>query len=240
MTSPRPSDDLVVHHVDMLQLRDKQLYVASVEHEKFDDFIGLTARIIPTGAFETHAAIYDIDTDTEDGWDDLLHLMFGPQDEPGPIEEELANPDHWLNAPTIEHARKAKVRKVRAAMGQRRLLGMPGHSEHRLAIREAKNVVSSDAEDPLEFIKRTAPMSPEHIAVKQEFVRRKRHLARARRAGLGVNDLVGPGQPRRGLDDQAQARESPEQLARRWLGRPLDEVSETRLPPRLGPPSKRL
>jgi hypothetical protein len=206
--------------------------------------LALTAAMMPTDVFESRAAEYGIDPESPDGWDDLLHLVFAPKGPQPSIEAQLADPDHLFNAPTIEHARQVKMRQIRKAMGTRRLRGVLGVSEHRALIDEATRIAHSDAEDPLEFIKRTAPMSPEHIVVKAENIRRIRHQYKARRLGLDPHRAYTPEEleqhaKRRAMKkDQAPTRESADKLAIRLLGAPMGDPRSDRLPPRPGTPSK--
>jgi len=254
------TDDLLVHHVELSLLRNEPFYIMMVqdgellgtpEHPAPEGAIACRAVLAPATVFESRAAEYGIDPDSPGGWDDLLHLVIAPKgEEDRDVAAELADPDHLFNAPTIEHARKAKMARIRKAMGTRKLRGVPGVSEHRLLAQDATRIAESDAEDPLEFIKRTAPMSPEHIAVKQEFVRRHRHKVKARRLGLDPDRAYSEKEleqhaKRRAAKaakkvDQQPQRETPDQLATRLLGAPLDDVQADRLPPRSGTPSKDL
>lgn len=242
------SDDLLVHHAELSYLRDEAHYlvVLGVGELLGDDLpegaVALTAGLVAAEVFETRAAEYGIDPESKNGWDDLLHLVLGPQNITKDIENELSDPDHLFNAPTIAHARNAALGRIREAMGGRRLRGVSGVSEHQLQINEATRIAHSDAEDPLEFIKRTAPMSPDHIAVKAENVRRIRNQFKARRLGLDINRAYSPQEleqhEKTRAMKKAPARESADALAIRLLGAPLSEERSDRLPPRLGSPSK--
>jgi len=228
--------------VDLVRIRQDELYVAAVEQQKFEDFVGLRGMLLPVDVFESRAAEYDIDPDSPTGWDDLFHMVLGPPGDDRPVEEMAEDPNHLYNAPSIERAREAKLGRIRQAMGARKLRGLPGASPHRLKLGGAVALGDSGAEDPLEFIKRTAPMSRAHIAVKQEYVRRNRTLIRARRAGRNPEAMVDPNAPEEKAvrDMKLHRRETPEQLAQRLLGAPLDRERETAMPPRLGTPSKYL
>lgn len=239
-------DDILVHHVELSYIGNEPHYVAVIGDGVMEDDPSVPAfrgQLLPADVFESRAAQYGIDPDSEGGWDDILHLVLAPQGEENrSIEEELNDPDHLYNAPTIEHARKAKLRKIRKAMGTRRLRGVVGVSEHRITINEARQITHSDAEDPLEFIKRTAPMSREHIVVKQEHIRRIRINFKARRLGLDPNRAYSEEEleqhAKRRAMKKEPTRESAEKLAVRLLGAPLDDVRSDRLPPRPGTPSK--
>lgn len=250
------SEDILVHHVELSYLRDIPHYVAVVgdgfvSGDNGEQFPAFRAKVMPADVFESRAAEYGIDPDSPGGWDDILHLVLAPQGEDDrTVEQELDDPDHLWNAPTVEHARRTKMARVRKAMGAGKLRGVTGVSEHRLLLNEATRIQESDAEDPLEFIKRTAPMSREHIAVKQEFVRRHRHKAKARRLGLDPDRAYSEkeleqhakrqaAKAAKAVDQQPQ-RETPDQLAIRLLGAPLDDARGDRMPPRVGTPSKDL
>ena len=241
-------DDLLIHHVELSYLKDEPHYVISSQEGVLTDDPTIPAmhgHLVPATVFESRAAQYGIDPDSPGGWDELLLLVLGPQGEDGvSVAEELDDPEHLYNAPTVEHARKAKLRKIRKAMGTRKLRGVPGVSENRLLIDEATQIEHSDAEDPLEFIKRTAPMSPEHIAVKAEHTRRLRITAKARRLGLDPNRGYSEAELEQHAKRQAMrttpTRESADQLAIRLLGAPLGDAQADRVPPRLGTPSKYL
>lgn len=241
------SDDLVVHHVELSTVSSDMFYVATLGvGSMLDDptIPALKAEIMPTDVFESRAAEYGIDPESDGGWDDIFHLVFAPPGEAGAIEAQLNDPDHLFNAPTIEHARKAKMRKIRKVMGVRKLRGELGVSDHRILVGEATRMLTSEAEDPLEFIKRTAPMSAEHIAVKAENIRRIRHQFKTRRLGLDPNRAYSPAELEAHAKKRAMkknpTRESADQLAVRLLGAPLGEARSDRLPPRFGAPSKYL
>jgi hypothetical protein len=239
------TDDLLVHHVELSHLKNETFYVITLGDGVMDDdpaIPALRVELGPTDMFESRAAEYGIDPDSEGGWDDILHLVLAPQGDVGPIDEQMAHPDHLFNAPTIEHAREAKLRQIRKAMGTRKLRGVTGVSEHRVLVNEATRMMTSEAEDPIEFIKRTAPMSREHMIVKQEFVRRHRNLVRVRRLGLDPGRAYTPVEleqhEKRRAMKKDPARESPDQLAVRLLGTSMDDIRGDRLPPRFGTPSK--
>jgi len=244
------ADDIFIHHAEMSLVGGEPHYVVAVQEGELygDDIpegaVALTCHLLPADIFESRAAEYGIDPETPGGWDDILHIVFAPVQDSRTISEQLADPDHLYNAPTTEHARKAKLLQVRKAMGARKLRGVLGVSEHRLLINEATRIEESDAEDPIEFIKRTAPMSHEHIRVKQEYVRRTRITSKARRLGLDPNRAYTPEEleqheKRRAMKKEPQ-RESADKLAIRLLGAPMDDVRGDRLPPRFGSPSKYL
>jgi len=242
------TDDLLVHHVELSYLRDEPHYVVTLGVGVMEDdptAPALRVELMPADIFESRAAEYGIDPDSEGGWDDILHIVLAPQGDVGSVEQYLADPDHLFNAPTVEHARHAHMRRIRKAMGTRKLRGVTGISEHRVLVNEATRMMESEAEDPLEFIKRTAPMSPDHMAVKQENIRRIRHQFKARRLGLDPNRAYTPEEldahTKRRAMKLTPTRESADQLATRLLGAPLDSPrSPDRLPPRLGTPSKYL
>lgn len=243
------SDDLVIHHVELSAAGSAQIYVATLGvGALLDDptVPALRAEIMETDVFESRAAEYGIDPNSDGGWDDILHLVFASHDEGTGIATQLTDPDHLFNAPSVEHARRVEMRRIRKAMGARTLRGEPGISDHRILVGEATRLLTSEAEDPIEFIKRTAPMSAEHIAVKAENIRRIRHQFKARRLGLNPNRAYTPEEldahaKRRAVRlNQAPVRESADQLATRLLGAPLGEARSDRLPPRAGTLSKYL
>lgn len=243
-------DDLLIHHVEVSEYQGGQLHVITMGDGFMHDdptSPALRAVIGPTDVFESRAAEYGIDPESEGGWDEILHIVLAPQGDVGSVEQYMADPDHLFNAPTIEHARRAHMRRIRKAMGTRKLRGVIGDSEHKITVDEATRLTTSATEDPIEFLKRTAPMSGEHIAVKAENIRRIRHSYKMRRLGLNPNRAYTPAE----LDahaktramklSQAPVRESADTLAVRLLGAPLDSPrSPDRLPPRLGTPSKYL
>lgn len=236
--------NILVHHMELSVARgseERRVYVATIQqgtvtNDDGDDLPDLAAGVIPFEAFEARAAEYDIDTNSETGWDDLFHLFFAP--DPQPLEEEVNDPNFLFNAPTIAHARDAKLGRIRTHLGGQ-LRGVTGISEHRLLRNDATRITNSGADDPLEFIKQTAPMSAEHIQVRREFTRRRRNIFRTRRSGrhpILMTDLDEVSR-RAVLDMSLNRRESAEDLAKRLLGGPLVEV---KVPAREGPPSKHL
>lgn len=240
-------DDVLVYHVELSYIRDEPHYLAVVgDGELHGDIpegaVALRAVIMPAEVFESRAAEYNIDPEAEGGWEALFHMTLAPQGEGDrDVAAELEDPDHIYNAPTIAHAREAKLRRIKGALGKRKLRGVPGVSEHRLLAAEGVRIEESAAEDPLEFIKRTAPMSPEHIAVKAEFVRRTRVQFKARRLGLDPDRAYTPQELERHEKTRAMkkepTRETAREMAIRMLGAPLEPTGD-RLPPRLGQPSK--
>lgn len=256
--------DLVVHHVDLSILGDQAFFMATVEHERIGDAVYVRGSMIPVDCFESRAAEYNIDPQSPTGWHDLLQLVIVGDRAKGPIEDQLNHPDHLFNAPTVDHARRAILGRIRTHLGGRKLRGEPGVSNRRMIANQATAIGDSGAEDPLEFIKRMAPMSAEHIAVKAEFTRRRRAHIRAlreRRNPMRLQDFDA-------ADDQAQQsmrrdmrlmppRESVDELAARLLGQPAPDLDHrraaaagqhrdpndeirNRLPPREGPPSSQL
>lgn len=228
--------NITVHHVELSKLADQALYVATLEvegdHELGPD--GLEVQLIPHDAFESRAGEYAIDTSSKTGWRDLLDLVFYGDRLPETDLQQLADPDHLLNAPTVAHARKTRLARIRAMRGKGALTGATGESEDRALLADATGVASSGAEDPLEFIRRTAPMSREHMRVRAEFTRRRRNHIRATRAGRNPRDLVPDDVA--AADNQARAdmtvadlhegRESAAELAARLLGQPATEPNQ--------------
>jgi hypothetical protein len=259
------STDIVIHHVELsVGPGDQPIYVVSVEEPRFEGGpgeIGLRVEVMPTDIFETRAAEYAIDMPTSDGWDQVLDLVFGGSTAPNSMDD----PGHLYNAATIADARKARLEAVRAGAKGRRVQGVPGLTETKGLLGDARGVQDSGAEDPVEFIKRTAPMSAEHIKVKQEFTRRRRNLIRARKAGRRLTELGDLAE----IDEQVRSdmnlpppRETAGELARRLLGelppewtgynqseeearrsaayRDENDILRNRMPPRLSSPSKSL
>jgi len=247
--------DIVIHHVELSLVGKDQknpVYVATVEEPGFVDdsgegLLGCVLHIVPADTFETRAAEYDIDVNKPGGWDQVFELVFGDTSGGLSPEEQLNDPDFLLNSPTVAQAREAQLGKIRKARGEGKVRGLTGQSEQKGILNEARAINNSAEEDPLEFIKRTAPMSKEHMAVKREFTRRRRNLVRARRAGrhpFEAADLDAvDGQVKRDMKLMPD-RETPEQLAQTLLGSIPDtsgDVAEgTGMPPRVGEPSKYL
>ena len=242
--------DVIIHHVELsLFMGSQPAYVITIEDPRFVDetgggAVGVMVSLMPTEIFESRAAEYDIDVTKPGGWDDLIDLVFASSHgAEQSLYAELADPDFLFNAPTVAHARKAKLRAIRKARGTGKVRGLTGEAVHRGVLDNATGVGNSGAEDPIEFIKRTAPMSPEHIKVKQEYTRRRRNLIRVRREGRTATELV---EMVDGVDDQVKrdmkmrTRETPEEMARRLLGDLPEEYREAKLPPRSGTPSKYL
>lgn len=215
--------DVTVHHVELSTDGDRTMYVATCEYAHDDGTTDLGPVIVPIDAFETRAAEYDIDPATKSGWTDLLHLVFYDVFDDETPEQQLADPQHLWNAPSVSAARKAKLAKLKARRGKGKLTGRPGKSAERVLLQQATAITNSGSEDPLEFIKRTAPMSESHIRVKREHTRRTRNHIRARRAGRSPVELtdVNAATEQAAVDTPALTRESAEQLAER-LGVPLD------------------
>jgi hypothetical protein len=243
--------DVVIHHVELsLVGGDQPVYVVTIEDPNFVDNTGSGAagafvQVMPTEVFETRAAEYDIDPAAEGAWEMLFDLVFGDQHVGQGAAEQLNDPDWLLNAPTSKHARAAQLKKIRKVLGKGKTRGVPGTSVHRAVLNDATGVMNSETEDPLEFIKRTAPMSPDHIRVKQEFTRRRRNLRRVRRAGRNPTELTDV--DAQDVDAQVvkdmqrlPVRESAEALAQRLLGDVPVEDREDRVPPREGTASKYL
>lgn len=243
------TDDLLIYHVELSDFSNGPHYVVVAGDGEIEDApgeaIALRGKMMPSDVFESVAAQYDIDPEAPGGWDELLLLVLGPAgEEDRSVEQELDDPNHIYNAPSVAHAREARLGRARKALGTRKLRGVPGVSEHKLLANEAVRIAESSAEDPLEFIKRTAPMSPEHIAVKREHMRRARIQIRARRLGLDPSRGYTPQELERHEKIRAMkkepVRETADQLAIKLLGAPLDHTDDDRLPPRNGQPSKYL
>lgn len=227
--------NILVHHVELSTIVGQPVYVATVEvqgdHELGAD--GLEVRLIPHDVFEGRAGEYGIDPGSKTGWRDLLDLVFYGDRLGG---DQLADPDHLLNAPTIAHARKARLGRIKTMRGRGKLTGATGVSEHRGLLQNALGVANSGVEDPLEFIKRTAPMSRPHLRVRAEFTRRRRNHIRAARAGRNTRDLLPDDvtaadvQARTDmtLADLHEGRESAAELAVRLLG---PQATEPNQPP---------
>lgn len=231
------ASDILIHHVELSVVKEELLYFITMERERLDDFVGLTAIVAPAEAFETRAAEYGVNTNSKTGWDDLFHLFFVP--DPRSLDDEMGDPDFLFNAPSIAHARDAKLGRIREQLAGRKLRGVTGESPHRMLVGDAVPLTNSGPEDPLGFIKRTAPMSRDHIAVKQEFVRRQRNIIRTKRAGRHptlMTDLADASQ-QAVRDMSLHRRESAEELAKKLLGGPLVEA---KVPPRIGELSKYL
>lgn len=259
--------DILVHHAELSVQGGRQVYVMTVETVRDDQPEGrlndVGVHLMETETFESRAAEYGVDLDADDAWDQLFDLVLGGSQVNEDVNDQLADPDHLWNAPTIAHARKERLRRIHKVRGGGALRGVPGKSRNRVISNTAIGLENSEEEDPLEFIRRTAPMSPEHIKIKQEFTRRRRNLIRARRAGRHPLRLTDMSE----VDDQVRRdmrlrtpRESAEELAQRLLGdvpehwadggaqdqrraavyRDENDIPRDRLPPREGAPSKYL
>lgn len=253
------SAEVVIQHIELsLAPGDQPIYVASVIDPHYEgEEVGIRVEIMPADVFESRAAEYGIDVTKPGGWDDVLDIVFVGV--PSASIDPTMDPDQLYAAPTIEHARKARLKAIRGDSKGCRVSGVSGHSENKAILGEALGIDSSGAEDPVEFIKRTAPMSKEHIKVKQEFVRRQRNQVRVRRAGRRSHEMVDMEQ----VTDQVRRdmklmpeRESSDDLAARLLGQPgpdnsrrtfamndtrdENDTPRNRLPPREGAPSKYL
>jgi hypothetical protein len=217
--------DITIHHVELSVLDQVPVYVATTEFVHDDGSVDLMPVIMPTTTFESMAAEYDVSPNTAKGWADLLALVFGDIHHRQTVEDQIADPDALWNAPSVAHARKAKLAAVKARLGKGKLTGRPGASTERATLNEAAPVENSDTEDPIEFIKRTAPMSASHIKVKREHTRRVRNHVRARRRGGNPVQLVDveAATEQATTDMQIPERETADQLATRLLGQPLDD-----------------
>lgn len=218
--------DITVHHVELSVWGGQQVFVSTVELPRTPgmDIDNITVRVTPIDTFESLAAEYQIDPDSQTGWDQLLELLFYGRMEGDTPEDVFTDPDSLLNAPTIAHARAKKQAKVRARRGAGKLRGATGVSPDKAILNNATALLSSGAEDPLEFIKRNAPMSRPHLRVKEEHTRRLRVAAKARAAGRNTREMTAEdgAHPRR-VTPKVGQRESAEALASRLLGPPQVE-----------------
>jgi len=223
--------DVVVHHVELSLWNGVPVFVSTIEMPRRINDPPLAEgelplaeiRVTPTELFESLAVEYDIDPDAPGGWDELLEIWAYAYRLGESSEEQLADPDFLINAPTGAHARKARLRKIRKFRGAGRLRGLPGRSERRLLLGDAQGLENSAEEDPIEFIRRTAPMSRPHMRVKAAHVHRERMKMRALRAGRqsaaqGVYEHEEGQAPRR--DMRLYQRETPEELEAMLLGHP--------------------
>lgn len=221
--------EIAVHHAELAKIGDRPYYVLTTEITHDDGTVEAQAHIMPTDTLEWRAAEYDLDPGTTQGWSDLLNLVLYEQhlDAGGP-EEQLADPDGLWQAPTVAAARKARMGRVKTRRGKGRARGVPGPSAQKAIVDDAVGIMGSGEQDPLEFIKQTAPISAEHLQVKREYVRRVRGRVRARHAGrdpVQLADLDAISEQAAG--DTARSfvartplpeRESAEALAARLLG----------------------
>jgi hypothetical protein len=229
--------DITVHNVELSVLGKHQVFVMSLEITNGDGPDQHLACIAPTDVFETRAAEYDIDMSTDKGWDDVLHVVFYERYLDDDPDEQLADPDNLFNAPTVAEARKALLNRVKTRRGAGKLRGSVGEPiTHRSILNNATMLTrTSDTDDPIQFIKNTAPMSNDHIMVKKEFTRRRRNGIRARRRGRNTREMIDESteQARRDMKmDRNFGRESAEELADQLLG---PDNPETRTPPNLSP-----
>lgn len=246
--------DITVEHVELSIQDERLLYVMTI-HSIIDGLEERRIHFMESDIFESRVAEYGVDLAAPDAWDDLFDIVITSSYISARAEEQLEDPDHLFNAPTIAHARKAKLAGIRKRKGKGFLRGQSGEAETRGLATAARGIANSGTEDPLEFVKRTAPMSEEHLKVKREHTRRRRNLIRARRAGrnpMALSDVSdADAQVRRDMKlNQAPPREAPEALAMRLFGDlpdsdlPIDpETAETirpHIPPREGLPSKDL
>lgn len=243
---------ITVEHVELSLQDDRHMYVMTV-HSIVDGVEERRIHFMEHDIFESRAAEYDIDPEAPGGWDDLFDMVITGSYIHGSADQQLVDPNFLLNAPTVAHARKTELAKIRKARGNGTLRGATGHAETRGLSMTARGIDNSGDEDPLEFVKRTAPMSREHIRVKQEYTRRRRNVIRTRNAGrhpLELSDVSdADAQVRRDMAlNRVPPRETPHQLAARLLGDPVEapvdsdtgETIQSHLPPREGPPSKDL
>lgn len=219
--------DITVLHAELSKLGGQQVYVLTCQITHDDGEVEHQWRLMPHDVFEWRAAEYGINATTDTGWRDLLAMVLFELHltEAATPEEQLDDPDHLYNAATVAAARKARMDRIRKRRGKGKLTGQTGISEQKILINEAVGLLNSGAEDPLEFIRRTAPMSTEHMQIKAECTRRIRGRIRARRAGrdpMRLADLDA-------VTDQARAdtllsrpdlpaREAADVLASRLLG----------------------
>lgn len=228
--------NIEIEHVELSTLGGTQVYVLTLNLTHDDGRTETMARVTPVDTFESRAAEYGIDPSTAAGWDDLMHLVIYERYLEQSGEDQLADPEHLFNAPTVADARRAALKAVKTRRGKGRLTGKRGNSRHLAAtIGEATALTNSGAVDPLEFIKATAPMDADHMRVKQEFTRRRRNALRAARAGRNTVELVDldaateqAARDTRGMPD----RESAEALADRLLGGPPTDDRRPPRPPR--------
>jgi hypothetical protein len=228
--------DLVVHNAEHSVFGDEEVFILSVTVTYDDGSTREMAELMPADIFESRAAEYDIDPTTEQGWSDVLHMVLYENHLGQDAEEQLADPDHLLNAPTIGHARRKHLERVHRVRGKGRLRGQVGPPESRNILNNARMLATSgDAEDPLEFIRRKAAISKPHMRVKKEFTRRRRNAVRARRQGRARIEMADADSATRQAARDMRMRPqrmSPEKLGEWLWGAP---VTDPRNPPRNPP-----
>jgi len=179
--------DIVIYQVDIVDRDDQELFVMSIEFLKGEEL----QRIImvrPVDVFETRVAEYDLDPDDiETIIEVIFYETFLTLE-----DEDKSKTLHFADTKAI--ARKEYLKRVRKMCDAGRVIGIPGNSPYVPTTHLDVVVASSGEEDPLEFLKRELVMSPEHIAVKREYINaivketRKAHRQReqdraARRVG---------------------------------------------------------
>jgi hypothetical protein len=185
--------DITVHNAEYSVLNDQQIYVLSVEIDAHDGRPPrFMAHVMPADIFEWRAAEYEIDLSTDSGWDDVMHIVMYENQVTPDADVLLADPDHLLNAPTVAHARKARLAFIKEKRARGKLRGVAGPPTFHQAILDnaTRLATSGDETDPLQFIRDTAPVSEDHMRVKREYNRRRRNVIRARRQGRNIVEMT--------------------------------------------------
>ena len=181
--------DITVHNAELSVIGQTEVFVLTLELTQKDGSTDHIGWVLPSEVFESRAAEYGLDPVND--WDQLLALVLYENHLGQDPEALLADPDHLFNAPTVAHARKAQLAKIKKWRGTGKIRGLTGPPANRGTLENATALASSgDDIDPLQFIKDNAPISAERIAVRTEYTRRRRNLMRARRAGRNTVDLV--------------------------------------------------
>lgn len=236
--------DVVIHNVELSAFSGAQVFVLTLEYLNPDGSAYYTdpvtgdpvfaTSVIPTEAFESRAAEYGIDPDTE--WEELLELMFYARFLPE--GDDPTDPDGLWLAPTVSHARQHRRKRIRAVRGRGQVRGVVGEPPGRAIITEALMLTrTEDADHPLEFLREHTPFSAEHIRVKATYVHQRRSEIRAELDGRSsvaeltrLSDDSGDRARRRPRIGQ---REPAEVLARRLLGPgAVDDIESAREIPR--------
>ena len=208
--------NITVHHAERVAVNGVERLMLATEITHDDGTVDKIAHALPVDILETRAAEYGIDpTDTDTLLEIVLYENYLPPQEPD-------DPTTLYNAETVQEARDALITRVRTLRGAGKIEGRLGQSELKAAGPRAKVVRDSGEEDPLEFVKREAPISIPHMQVRREFVRRLRAVNRERRQ-------------RAQAQQSPDGRETPEQLRDRLLGAQPDPQNQ----PPVTVPSKR-
>lgn len=204
--------DIILHHVDIVEQNDQELFVMSIEYLEGEE-PQRVVMIRPTDVFETRVAEYDLDpNDTETIIEVIFYETFLSME-----DEDKSKALHFAESKSV--ARKEHLRRIRKMCDSGRVIGVSGVTQFIPTTSQDVIVASSGADDPLEFLKQELVMSPEHIAVKREYVNaivketrkahREREQARAARRRGGRRQRESPQELRKQLFTGGAANQHP-------------------------------